>query len=51
MLVLIVYGFVLIYNGFKTATNLKKGLHITLFVISLFLFTLFHQIYLQRLIV
>jgi hypothetical protein len=24
-----------IYNGFKTATNLKKGLHITLFVISL----------------
>jgi predicted membrane channel-forming protein YqfA (hemolysin III family) len=51
MLVLIVYGFILIYNGFKTATNLKKGLHITLFVISLFLFTLFHQIYLQRLIV
>jgi hypothetical protein len=51
MLALIVYGFVLIYNGFKTATNLKKGLHIALFVISLFLFTLFHQIYLHRLIV
>lgn len=51
LLVLIVYGITLIYNGFKTATNLKKGLHIALFVISLFLFTLFHQIYLQRLIV
>lgn len=50
LLVLIVYGFVLIYNGFKTATNLKKGLHIALFVISLFLFTLFHQIYLQFLL-
>lgn len=51
LLVLIVYGFILIYNGFKTATNLKKRLHIALFVISLFLFTLCHQIYLQRLIV
>jgi predicted membrane channel-forming protein YqfA (hemolysin III family) len=45
MLVLIVHGFVLIYNGFKTATNLKKGLHITLFVISLFLFTLSSNIF------
>ena len=50
MLALIVYGFILIYNGFKTATNLKKGLQIALFVICLFVFTLLHQIYLQRLI-
>lgn len=49
MLALIVYGFVLIYNGFKTATNLKKGLHIGLFILFLFLFTLFHQVYIQYL--
>jgi hypothetical protein len=49
MLTLIVYGFVLIYNGFKTATNLKKGLHIGLFILFLFLFTLFHQVYIHYL--
>jgi hypothetical protein len=49
MLALIVYGFVLIYNGFKTATNLKKGTHIALFVISLFLFLFFHQVFIQSL--
>ena len=49
MLALIIYGFVLIYNGFKTATNLKKGYHIALFIISLFLFITFHQVYIQHL--
>jgi hypothetical protein len=49
MLALIIYGFVLIYNGFKTATNLKKGYHIALFIITLFLFITFHQVYIQHL--
>ena len=49
MLALIIYGFVLMYNGFKTATNLKKGYHIALFIISLFLFITFHQVYIQSL--
>ena len=49
MLALIVYGFVLMYNGFKTATNLKKGYHVALFIISLFLFITFHQVYIQSL--
>jgi len=49
MLALIIYGFMLIYNGFKTATNLKKGYHIALFIITLFLFITFHQVYIQHL--
>ena len=49
ILALIIYGFVLIYNGFKTATNLKKGYQIALFIISLFLFITFHQVYIQHL--
>lgn len=49
MLAFIIYGFVLMYNGFKTATNLKKGYHIALFIISLFLFITFHQVYIQYL--
>ncbi|CAH0337437.1 hypothetical protein FVB9288_03197 [Flavobacterium sp. CECT 9288] len=45
------YGFVLIYNGFKTATNFKKWYHIILFVVLLFIFILFHQVYIQNLLV
>lgn len=44
-----IYGFVLIYNGFKTATNFKKWQHITLFALLLFIFILFHQVYIQNL--
>lgn len=42
------YGFVLIYNGFKTATNFKKWQHIILFVVLLLIFILFHQVYIQN---
>lgn len=49
LLVIAVYGFVLLYNGFKTATNFKKWQHITLFVILLFAFILIHQVYIQYL--
>ncbi|MDX6180970.1 YIP1 family protein [Flavobacterium sp. Fl-77] len=49
LLAIIIYGFVLIYNGFKTATNFKKWQHIALFVVVLFFFILFHQVYIQNL--
>lgn len=49
ILTLITYGFVLLYNGFKTATNLKKWQHTVVFVITVFVFTLLHQGYIQRL--
>lgn len=49
LLIFIVYGFVLLYNGFKTATNLKKWQHIALFIIALFVFLTFHQFYIQYL--
>jgi hypothetical protein len=49
ILILIVYGFVLLYNGFKTATNLKKWQHIALFIVALFLFMIFHQFYIHYL--
>ena len=42
-----IYGIVLIFNGFKTATNIKKPQHIIFFIISLFVFMLIHQIYMQ----
>lgn len=48
VLALVIYGMVLIFNGFKTATNFKKPLHITLFIVLLLFFILFHQIYMQR---
>ncbi|SHG58010.1 hypothetical protein SAMN05444372_107145 [Flavobacterium micromati] len=49
LLTIIVYGFVLLYNGFKTATNLKKWQHTVLLVISLFTFLIFHQVYIHYL--
>jgi hypothetical protein len=49
ILTITAYGFVLIYNGFKTATNFKKWQHITLFVVLLLFFILFHQVYIQNL--
>jgi hypothetical protein len=48
ILAIAIYGMVLIFNGFKTATNFKKPLHITLFIVLLLFFILFHQIYMQR---
>ena len=49
LLPIMIYGFVLIYNGFKTTTNFKKWQHIVIFIVSLFIFILFHQIYIQHL--
>lgn len=48
ILAIAIYGMVLIFNGFKTATNFKKWQHITLFIVLLLFFILFHQIYMQR---
>ncbi len=41
---LLVYSFVLFYNGFRTATNIRKWQHIVLFVFISFLLTIFSQI-------
>lgn len=40
---LLVYSFVLYYNGFKTATNVKKWQHIVLFVIVSLIITIVSQ--------
>ncbi len=50
ILALIFYSFVLLYNGFKTATNFKKWYHIVLFVTGLLFFILIHQLYLPHLL-
>jgi hypothetical protein len=50
VLAFVVYSMVLLYNGFKTATNFKKWYHISLFVISLLFFTLLHQLYVSTLL-
>lgn len=47
VLAIAMYGMVLIFNGFKTATNFKKWQHITIFIISLLFFILIHQVYIQ----
>lgn len=41
------YGIVLIFNGFKTATNIKKPEQITAFIVLLFLFLSVHQVVFQ----
>ena len=38
-----IYGFILIYNGFKTTTNIKKWQQITLFVLVLIFTTVGSQ--------
>ncbi|WP_312768872.1 YIP1 family protein [Epilithonimonas sp.] len=38
-----IYSFVLYYNGFKTATNIKKWQHVVLFVIASFILTIVSQ--------
>jgi hypothetical protein len=41
----LIYSIVLIYNGFKTATNIKKWQHIVLFCIVIFLTVIVCQIF------
>lgn len=41
----LVYSIVLFYNGFKTATNIKKWQHVTLFCIVTFLTVILCQIF------
>ncbi len=41
----LVYSFVLFYNGFKTATNIKKWQHIVLFCVVTFLTVVICQIF------
>ena len=41
----LIYSFVLFYNGFKTATNIKKWQHITLFCVVTFLTVVICQIF------
>lgn len=43
-LILLIYSIVLYYNGFKTATNIKKWQHIVLFAVVSFLITIVSQI-------
>ena len=50
VLAFVVYAMVLLYNGFKTATNFKKWYHISLFVISSLFFMLLHQVYVPTLL-
>lgn len=38
-----IYSFVLYYNGFRTATNIKKWQHITLFVVVSLILTIVSQ--------
>ncbi|MFC0344976.1 YIP1 family protein [Epilithonimonas hispanica] len=38
-----IYSFVLYYNGFKTATNIKKWQHIVLFAVVSLILTIFSQ--------
>ncbi|MFC4685691.1 YIP1 family protein [Epilithonimonas pallida] len=40
---LMIYSFVLYYNGFKTATNIKKWQHIVLFVVVSLILTIVSQ--------
>ena len=49
VLAFVIYTIILLYNGFKTATNFKKWYHISLFVISLLFFMLLHQLYVPTL--
>ena len=44
-LLCLIYSFVLLYNGFKTATNIKKWQHITLFCSVTFLTVVICQIF------
>lgn len=41
----LIYSFVLFYNGFKTATNIKKWQHITLFCVVTFFTVVICQIF------
>jgi hypothetical protein len=50
VLAFVVYSMVLLYNGFKTATNFKKWYHISLIVISSLFFILLHQLYVPTLL-
>jgi len=43
-LILLVYSIVLYYNGFKTATNIKKWQHIVLFAFVSLVITIVSQI-------
>lgn len=47
VLAIAVYEMVLLFNGFKTATNIKKTEHIIAFIVLLFIFLLVHQICMQ----
>lgn len=40
---LLVYSFVLFFNGFKTATNIKKWQHIVAFVVVSLIITIISQ--------
>lgn len=43
LLSIIIYSYILLFKGFKTACNMKKRLHVILFTISVILFTLIHS--------
>lgn len=43
-LIFLIYAIVLYYNGFKTATNIKKWQHIVLFAFVSLLITILSQI-------
>ncbi|MDQ8750809.1 YIP1 family protein [Elizabethkingia miricola] len=43
LLSIIIYSYILLFKGFKTACNMKKRLHVILFIISVILFTLIYS--------
>ena len=47
-LIFIIYSFVLLFNGFKTATNIKKWQHIVIFAFVLLVGILICQIFLPQ---
>jgi hypothetical protein len=44
----VIWSIILFYNGFKTATNMKKWYHIVLFALALFIIPALIQIYLVK---
>ncbi len=40
----VIYSIIIIYNGFKTATNMKKVYHIVIFILALFIIPVLSQL-------
>lgn len=50
LIVFMVYHFVVLFNGFRTASNSKKGMHIVLFIVAIILAEVISKIIISKII-